>query len=80
VAVELTLIQTRKVYNIREQYKTKYIQKNKVHTVQIQTCFSITDAILNKLKVQLMYRKQETQVKSSLKHNAPNGKSRSDLQ
>jgi hypothetical protein len=39
VAVELTQIQTRRVYNIREQYKTKYKTENKVHTVQIQcTC------------------------------------------
>jgi hypothetical protein len=37
VVVELTLIQTRKVYNIREQYKKKYNTENKVHTVQIQT-------------------------------------------
>jgi hypothetical protein len=29
VAVELTQIQTRKVYNIREQYKTKLIQKTR---------------------------------------------------
>jgi hypothetical protein len=43
VAVDLTLILTRKVYNIREQCKTKYVHTiNKVHTVQIQTYKVIT--------------------------------------
>jgi hypothetical protein len=37
VAVELTLIQTRKVYNIKGTIQNKVHTINKVHTVQIQT-------------------------------------------
>jgi hypothetical protein len=32
VAVDLTLIQTRKDYTYREQYKTKYINKQGTHS------------------------------------------------
>jgi hypothetical protein len=46
MAVELTLIQTRKVYNIREQYKTEYNTENKVHTAQIQTYRSLKEHVL----------------------------------